>query len=93
MKFGSVAISKVQMMPMQDGDYLVSITRNGQTYMFIYRDGMRTDMLRQIGKMAADPSIDFSWYDAALVSQRIRQTMHDEPVAVAPVASRWEATS
>jgi hypothetical protein len=61
--------------------------------MFIYRDETRTGMLREIGKLAADPTVDFSWYDAALVSQRIRQSMHDEPVAVAPVASRWEATS
>lgn len=63
------------MAAMRDGDCMTSITRGGETFMFIYRDETRTEMLRQLGRMASDNETSFDWYDAAIVSERIRNSL------------------
>jgi hypothetical protein len=60
---------------MSDGDLMVSVLKDGQCWMFIYRDETRTEMLRHIGRLAADPETSFNWYDAAQVSQLIRNSV------------------
>lgn len=63
------------MAALRDGDCMTSISRNGETFMFIYRDETRTEMLRQLGRMASDNETSFDWYDAAIVSERIRNSL------------------
>jgi hypothetical protein len=42
-------------------------------------------MLQTLGKYAGDPDLSFSWYDAAVLSQKVRKLKrdraHDETVA------------
>lgn len=45
---------------------------NGQKFVFLYDDPDAA--LQQIGRCAADPELDFSWYDAAVLSMRVRKT-------------------
>ena len=52
---------------------VIALVKDGERYVFLY-DGVSTDaLLRQFGRFAADESLSFSWYDAAVMSQRIRQ--------------------
>lgn len=53
--------------------YSVGCTQDGQRWLIIFDDSHRADALRQLGKWAADPKLDFSWYSAAVLAQRIRQ--------------------
>lgn len=51
---------------------VIALVKDGERYVFLY-DGVSADaLLRQFGRFAADESLSFSWYDAAVMSQRIR---------------------
>lgn len=52
---------------------IVAIVRDGHTHMFLYRDGQATEALRALGKAAADPATNFSWVDAAVLGEKVRQ--------------------
>lgn len=43
-----------------------------EKWIFLYDDANRTEILRQAGRWAANPELSFSWYDAAVASQKIR---------------------
>jgi len=63
------------------------LIRGEQKYIFLYDDSNVSQAIQMAGKWAADQDLAFSWYDAALVSQRIRgrqETKDLEP-------SRWRA--
>ncbi|MEZ6090469.1 MAG: hypothetical protein R3C05_21110 [Pirellulaceae bacterium] len=51
----------------------------GREFIFLYDDANRTETLRMLGRFAADPDIDFSWYDAAVLSKRIRDSIPAVP--------------
>jgi hypothetical protein len=42
-------------------------------FAFVWTDENRMEILWQIGRFAANPELRFNWYDAAVLSQRIRQ--------------------
>ena len=48
--------------------------KHGHRFIYIYQDGDKAEVLRAIGRQAADPELSFSWYDAAVLSQKIRKT-------------------
>jgi hypothetical protein len=45
---------------------------DGQTFVWIWDEDRKAETLKEVGKFAADPDIPFSWYDAAVISQKIR---------------------
>jgi hypothetical protein len=47
------------------------------TFVFKFDEDTHADALRQVGKMASDPELPFSWYDAAVVGQEIRNKYWD----------------
>jgi hypothetical protein len=52
---------------------VIALVKDGERYVFLY-DGHSTDaLLRQFGRYASDESLSFSWYDAAVLSQRVRR--------------------
>lgn len=55
--------------------YVLVCFREGETYVFSFNDDTRTELLRTLGRMAADPELSFSWYDAAILSQKARNTV------------------
>ena len=50
----------------------VIVEKPGEKYVFTYDDESRPEMLRTLGRYASNPDLSFNWYDAALVSQKIR---------------------
>lgn len=50
----------------------VSIRHGGHTYAVIFDESTRADALRQLGAWASNPELNFTWYDAAMASQKIR---------------------
>jgi hypothetical protein len=47
--------------------------KDGHTYIFRYTDANRDETLRQIALFAASEELNLNWYDAAKLSQKIRQ--------------------
>jgi hypothetical protein len=54
---------------------VVALVRGEEQYIFMFDKKNRTDTLRMLGRFAADPELSFTWYDAAILSQRIREIM------------------
>lgn len=52
-------------------------------YFFVYTDAERAECLRTLGRFASNPDLSFQWYDAAVLSQRVRaekeKTEKDKP--------------
>lgn len=58
---------------------VLALVKGEERYIFLFDDDNRVDTLRQIGRYAANPDLSFTWYDAAVMSQKIRQTAHETP--------------
>ena len=56
-----------------DATNFVVLLRSRERYVFIYDDAHRAETLRTLGRFAAEPELSFSWWDAAVLSQKIRQ--------------------
>jgi len=52
---------------------VIAIIRDGHRWVFIFDAASIPELLRTVGRDAADPELNFSWYDAAVVSQKARR--------------------
>ena len=52
---------------------VLALVKGKERYVFLFDDDNRVETLRQIGRYAANPELSFTWYDAAVMSQKIRQ--------------------
>lgn len=53
---------------------IVAIVKDDERYVFMYDDDSRAETLRMLGRYASDPDLSFTWYDAAVLSQKIRKS-------------------
>jgi hypothetical protein len=53
---------------------VLRFVKGGETYVFTFDDANRHATLRQIAKDAANPELSLSWYDAAVLSKKVRET-------------------
>lgn len=51
---------------------VLAIVKETERFVFLYDDDSVATLLKTFGKFAADPSLSFTWYDAALLSQKVR---------------------
>lgn len=71
---------------------VLALVKGEERYIFLFDDEHRSEALRTLGRFASNPELSFSWYDAAVLSQRIRhaaQQAADEPQAI-PASRRFE---
>lgn len=50
----------------------VAYVKGNERYVLAYWDDQIEGALRTLGRWASNPELAFSWYDAAVMSQRIR---------------------
>jgi hypothetical protein len=55
---------------------VLALVKGSERYVFLYDDASRAETLRTLGRFASNPELSFTWYDAAVLSQRIRQDSH-----------------
>jgi len=55
---------------------VLALVKGSERYVFLYDDSSRAETLRVLGRFAANPELSFTWYDAAVLSQKIRQENH-----------------
>ncbi|MCO6458977.1 MAG: hypothetical protein J5I93_27025 [Pirellulaceae bacterium] len=56
---------------------VLALVKGEERYVFLFDDSHRTEALRTLGRFASNPELSFTWYDAAVLSQKIRQTVPD----------------
>ena len=65
----------------QEQDILVvAMTKDKEQYVFLYADNAksRVQVLRQLGRFAINEELSFTWSDAAILSQKVREGVtHD----------------
>jgi len=52
---------------------LINMVKGEERYVFLYTEETRTELLRTLGRFAADKELSFTWYDAAVLSHKIRR--------------------
>ena len=52
---------------------VLALVKGSERYLFLYDDAHRAETLRTLGRFASNPELSFTWYDAAILSQKIRQ--------------------
>lgn len=58
---------------MQQDINVLALVKGGERYIFLYDDASRAETLRVLGRYASNPDLSFTWYDAAVLSQKVRQ--------------------
>ena len=53
---------------------VLALVKGNERYIFLFDDNNRTETLRTLGRFASNPELSFTWYDAAVLSQKVRQT-------------------
>ena len=51
---------------------VIALVKGGERYVFLFDDDSREATLRALARYAADPDLSFSWYDAAMLGQKVR---------------------
>ncbi len=60
---------------MNDDDInVLALVKGRERYIFLFDDSQRADALRTLGRFASNTNLSFTWYDAAVLSQKVRQT-------------------
>lgn len=63
---------------------VLALVKGVERFLFMFDDKNRDETLRTLARFAADPELDFSWYDAAMLSRKIREAVPDpSPLNVA----------
>lgn len=52
---------------------VVALVKDSERYVFLYDDASSSQMLHTLGQYAADKELSFTWYDAAVMSQKVRK--------------------
>jgi hypothetical protein len=55
--------------------YAIALVKGTERYVYCWDDNGKQDALRALGRHASNPELSFTWHDAAIISQRIRQTV------------------
>lgn len=57
---------------------VLALVKDGERYVFLYDEQSAPQLLQTLGRYAADPELSFSWYDAAVLSQKVRRLQTDQ---------------
>jgi hypothetical protein len=63
---------------------VLALVKGEERYVFLFDDAHRAETLRVLGRYASNPELSFSWYDAAVLSQRIRRESREATTPAAP---------
>ena len=55
------------------GMNVLALVKGSERYVFLYDDDSLRSLLQTLGRYAADPDLSFTWYDAAILSQKVRR--------------------
>jgi hypothetical protein len=50
---------------------VVALVKNNERYLFLFDEESRDEVLQTLGRFAANDELSFSWYDAAVLTQKV----------------------
>lgn len=72
---------------------VLALVKGDERYVFVYSEETRSETMRTLGRYASNPELSFSWYDAAVLSQKMRRESHRESLSArydqAPVSDHF----
>lgn len=57
---------------------VLALFKGDERFIFVYDDDSRDDMIDEIRHRAADPAVAINWFDAAVLTERVRN-QEEEP--------------
>ena len=61
---------------------VLALVKGEERYVFLYDDASRAETLRTLGRFASNPELSMTWYDAAVLSQKVRKEEEEEAAEV-----------
>ena len=52
---------------------VLALFKGQERYIYVYDDDSRDELIDSFRNQAADPQLNFSWFDAAVLSEKARQ--------------------
>jgi hypothetical protein len=52
---------------------VLALIKGNESYVFVYDDDSRQPLIDALRDQAADPGLSFSWFDAAVLTEKARQ--------------------
>ncbi len=57
-----------------DEDFnVLALVKGSERYVLLYRDEQRQAAIDVLGRWASNPELSFTWYDVAVLRQKMRQ--------------------
>ncbi|MCA9235361.1 MAG: hypothetical protein KDA44_07805 [Planctomycetales bacterium] len=71
---------------------VLALVKGKERYVFLFEDSQRAEALRTLGRFASNTELSFNWYDAAVLSQKIRNSVEagDETLPHRANLTPWE---
>lgn len=66
---------------------VLALVKGGERYIFLFDDDHRAECLRTLGRFASNEELSFTWYDAAVLSHKVRQSA---PASQRPAGTRFQ---
>lgn len=63
---------------------VLALVKESERYIFLYDEESCDELLLTIGQFAADKDLTFTWYDAAVLAQKVRRLREEAE------AEEWE---
>lgn len=71
---------------------VLALVKGSERYVFLYDDDSPGVLLQQLGRYAADSELSFTWYDAAVLSQKVRRMKQERRQEMKPDRFREPTT-
>ena len=74
---------------MSQGVNVIALVKDSERYVFLYDDESAPTVLQTMGRFASNPELSFSWYDAAVLGDKVRaSTPKPQRLRFSPRADR-----
>lgn len=68
----------------KNGVVTATVQKGSEHYEFRYEDLNREELYRVLGRMASNPDLSFSWYDAAVLRAELKARFAPVPLEIEP---------
>jgi len=62
---------------LDDAMNVLTLVKGEERYIFMYDDADLAETIRMFGRFASNKELSFTWYDAAVLSSRVRAAEND----------------
>ena len=59
---------------------VLALVKDTERYIFLYDEESTDTLMQQLGILAANQELSFTWYDAALLSQKVRRLKEETTI-------------